>query len=113
MMKKELLIVSHLILTTLAYTSWLWLDWRIIAVLAVAHLILLEITRGCPLAHAQFPEDKDARFYEWWMKKLGMKFTKKNRRVIFIIMRYILPFILIGLAVLLQIIFNVKPLVVA
>jgi hypothetical protein len=110
-MKKKLLISTHLILTVLAYTSWFWLDWKIVAVLAIAHLVLLEATNGCPLAHAQFPEDKDARFYEWWMGKLGVKFTKKNRRAIFILMRYILPFVLIGLAVLLQVVFQFRPLI--
>ena len=110
-MRQKFLVITHLFLTVLAYLSWLWLDWRILAVLAVAHLILLEIAGGCPLAHAQFPEDKNKRFYEWWMSKLGVKFTKRNRQPIFIFMRYVMPIVIIGLAILLQIGLNFQPLV--
>lgn len=111
-MKKNLLIIVHLILTVLAYTCWFWCDWRVVAILAIAHSIMLEITHGCPLTHAQFSGDKDTYFYEWWMSKLGVKFTKKSRCITFIIMRYFLPFIIIGLAILLQIVLNIKPLII-
>jgi hypothetical protein len=111
-MKKNLLIFIHLILTALAFTCWFWCDWRAITVLAIAHLVMLEIMHGCPLTHAQFSGDKDTYFYEWWMKKLGVKFTKKSRHITFLFMRYVLPFVIIGLAILLQVVINVKPLII-
>jgi len=110
-MKTKSLIITHLILTIMAWTSWIWLDWRIIAVVAVAHLIMLEVNHGCPLTHAQMPGNQDARFYEWWMKKLGVKFTNKNRKLIFYFYRYALPAIIIGLAILFQLGLSVKPLI--
>jgi hypothetical protein len=108
-MKNKFLIVVHLLLVILAYTAWVWLDWRILAVFAIAHLIMLEVLSGCPLSHAQFPEDKEKRFYEWWMAKLGIKLTTvKRRRRMRIFMQYILPFVIVGLALLLQTVLGTK-----
>ena len=107
---RNVIIVVHLALVILAYSAWIWLDYRVLAILAVAHLIMLETLRGCPLSHTQFPDDKDKRFYEWWMIKLGVRFTKKSRRNTRIFMQYILPFVIIGLGVLAQVVLGVKPL---
>lgn len=110
-MKHKLIVVGHLLLVIASYTSWLWLDYRILAILAISHLIMLETLRGCPLSHAQFPDDKDKRFYEWWMEKLGIRFTKVSRHRTRIFMQYILPFVLITLALFFQIVAGLKPLV--
>jgi hypothetical protein len=110
-MKKNLLIIIHLVFMAIALTCWLWCDWRAVAVLAIVHLAVLEIMHGCPLSHVQFSGNKDAYFFEWWMPKLGIKLTKKSRRAMFVFLRYILPFILIGLAILLQVVLNFRPLV--
>ena len=106
---KKIVIVAHFTLVLLAYSAWFWLDYRILAILAVAHLIMLEVLQGCPLSHAQFSDNKDKRFYEWWMEKIGVKFTKTRRRRIRIFMQYILPFLVIGLGIVLQVIIGVRP----
>jgi hypothetical protein len=71
---------------------------------------MLEIMNGCPLAHAQFPNDKNQSFYEWWMGKLGIKLIGINKKRMRIFMSYIAPFIIIGLAVLLQVAVDFIPL---
>jgi hypothetical protein len=109
-MKQKLTIIIHTLLQLLAFTSWLWLDYRIIAVLAAAHLIMLEVLKGCPLSHSQFPEDKDKRFYEWWLERFGAKLAGRRRRVVRIFMQYILPLLIVGLAVLVQVVAGFKPL---
>ncbi len=110
-MKHTIVVVSHLLLVAASYTSWLWLDYQILAVLAISHLVMLEAAHGCPLSHVQFPDDKDKRFYEWWMMKLGIKFTKFSRQRMRIFMQYVLPFILIALALLMQDVAGLKPIV--
>ena len=109
-MKQKLTIIIHTLLQLLAFSSWLWLDYKIIAILAVLHLVMLEVLKGCPLSQFQFPDDKDKRFYEWWLEKFGIKLTGKKRRGMRIFMQYILPLLIIGLAVLVQAVFSFKPL---
>ncbi len=111
--KERLLIVIHLLLVVVAYTSWLWVDYRIILVLAIAHIAMLEVLRGCPLSHAQFPDDKTKRFYEWWLARLGIDVTRtpKRRRIVRIFMQYALPIIIVLLGVILQGVLGVIPLI--
>lgn len=72
---------------------------------------MLEILKGCPLSHLQFPTNKDQRFYEWWLGKLGFDVASSvaRRRKARIFMQYILPVVIIGLALLLQLVFSVSP----
>lgn len=99
--RTKILIVLHLILVVVAYTAWLWVDYRILLVVAALHLIMLELLHGCPLSHMQFPEDKNKRFYEWWLGKLGIDVTSSvaRRRRIRIVMQYIVPVVLVLIAV--------------
>ncbi len=108
---KTIVVAVHFVLIILAYSAWVWLDYRILAILAVAHLIMLEVLQGCPLSHAQFTDSKDKRFYEWWMEKVGVKFTKLRRRKVRIFMQYILPLIIIGLGIVAQVLLGVQPLI--
>lgn len=110
-MKKLILIVIHTLLQLLAFTSWLWLDYRIIVVLAGLHLIMLEFLKGCPLSQAQFPDNNDKRFYEWWLERFGIKLIDNKRRKVRFFMQYILPIILVLLAVLVQVGANLKPII--
>ena len=110
-MKNTALIVIHAIITLLAYTAWLWLDYRIITIGALVHLGILWLFGGCPLSHAQFPGDKTKRFYEWWLEQLGLSIQKRDRSRLNIFMKYLLPLIIIGLAVVAQVQLALKPLI--
>lgn len=110
MIKNKILITLHLLLMILAYTSWIWLDYRLVIIGAVGHLIMLEALRGCPLSHAQFPDDKNKRFYEWCLEQLGVKMAEAARFKLRIFMQYVLPFVIIGLSILMQVILGVRPL---
>lgn len=109
-MKEKIIICLHIALILLAYTSWIWLDYRVIAVLAVLHLTMLVVLKGCPLSHLQFPGEKDKRFYEWYMQKLGCPLRHKTRQKMRIFMQYILPAIIILLAHTVQILGHHRPL---
>jgi hypothetical protein len=110
-MKEKVIIIIHTCLQLFAFTSWLWLDYRLVTILATLHLIMLEALRGCPLSHSQFPDDHDKRFYEWWLDRLGLKLAGKRRKRVRIFMQYILPLMIIGLAILVQVIIGFKPLI--
>lgn len=109
-MKEKLLVIAHILLQLVAFTSWLWLDWRIIAAVALLHIAMLEILKGCPLSHLQFNE-KDKRFYEWELEKIGVRLTSAGRARLRIFMQYILPLIIVALAMLLQLTRTIAPLV--
>jgi len=105
-MKNKIIIVFHFLLVIISWTSWIWLSWDIIAVLSLAHIVMLESFDGCFLSHAQF-KDKDntnTAFYEWWLKKIGIKNYNRNRLKIF--MRYWVPLILVLLGILMQEVFH-------
>lgn len=103
------LIVVHALLSVAAFTSWLWLDYRIIAILAVAHLGVLALFKGCPLSHARFPNDQSKRFYEWWMGKIGIAITVANRKKLNLFMKYGVPLLIVLLALTVQT-FGLRPL---
>jgi len=112
-MKHKILISIHLLLVLAAYTSWLWLDHRIIALVAAFHLVMLELLNGCPLSFVQFKDQKqkDMRFYEWWMSKLGIELGGTRRHKMRLFMQYILPLVIIALAITTQRLLNIAPLI--
>ena len=107
MNKKTFVIVAHVVLILLAYTAPFWLDWRFVAAGVILNYIQILIFKGCVLSLAQF-EDKKQTFHEWYLRKIGLK---PNRLVLNFILRYIIPFIILGVAVLYQLIFKISVLV--
>lgn len=109
---KYLIITIHGLLVVLAYTAWLWVDWRIVGLVAALHLAMLVVLKGCPLSHLQFPGDKDHRFYEWWLGKIGVDVVSSQlrRKRVRIFMQYVLPVIITALAMVLQLFASWKPL---
>ena len=101
-MLKKLTILLHFLLTIIAWTCFLWLSWKYIALLGLAHIVMLETCNGCFLSHYQFKDKEEANttFYEWWLGKLGIK--NYNRKKLGIFMRYYIPLILVLLGILFQ-----------
>jgi len=48
---KKIVIALHFILTIITWTSFLWLDWKIIAIFSLAHIIMLKLSNGCFRSH--------------------------------------------------------------
>jgi hypothetical protein len=107
MNKRPAIIVLHVAVILLAYSAPFWLDWRLVFGGVILNYIQILIFDGCVLSHAQF-EDKKQTFHEWYLRKLGLK---PNRNVLNFVLRYIVPFLLLGLALIFQVILNVKVLV--
>ena len=95
-------IIMHFLLTIIAWTSYFWLDWIYIAILSLAHIIMLKIGNGCFMSHYQFKdkETNNTHFYEWWMGKLGLK--NYNREKLRIFMTYGVPLIIVIIGIILQ-----------
>jgi hypothetical protein len=101
---KPVVIVLHVIIILLAYSAPFWLDWRLVLLGVIVNYVQILIIGGCVLSHAQF-EDKGQSFHEWYLKKFGFKI---NRKRLNIILRWVIPFVLLGLAAVWQIILGVK-----
>ncbi|MFY9228039.1 MAG: hypothetical protein WAO28_01790 [Candidatus Microsaccharimonas sp.] len=104
MNKKPIIIVAHVIIILLAYSAPFWLDWRLVLVGVMLNYIQILIFKGCVLSHAQF-EDKKQSFHEWYLRKLGLK---PDRRILNIALRWIIPFVLLGLALIFQVVLDIN-----
>lgn len=104
MNKKPLVIISHIVVILLAYSAPFWLDWRLVVAGVILNYIQILIFKGCVLSLAQF-EDKKQTFHEWYLRKFGFK---PNREILNFILRYIVPFVLLAIAVLYQLVFNIN-----
>jgi len=90
----------HLILIIAAWTSPLWLDWRLILIGWLLYLLQLKIFGDCILTKKQFKTRKrSVTFYYYYLKKLGFKVSVEGVRKF--IDRYSFPIIL-TLAIVLQ-----------
>ncbi|MEI8143622.1 MAG: hypothetical protein WCG48_03350 [Candidatus Berkelbacteria bacterium] len=104
-MKKNIAIILHLLIIIPAYTSSFWLDWRLVIAGVFLYYLQIWILGGCVLTYAQFGrwnESFSARAIMWLGSKLGLKLKAESVR------RFLdlLPFILIFIALVYQIIFN-------
>lgn len=107
-MKRNLLIIIHFLLTILAWTSFLYVSWKYIALISLVHIVMLEVNDGCFLSHMQFNDktSENTSFYEWWMIKLGIRISNRDKLKIF--MRYCVPLILVLLGIIFQDIIGLK-----
>lgn len=98
------IIILHIAVILLADTSPLWLDWKLILLGIVIYYVQIAVLGGCVLSQAQF-QDKKEIFHDWCLRKLGFK---PNRKILNFILRYVGPFLLLGLAIIFQVILQNK-----
>ena len=98
------IIVLHIVVILLAYSSPFWLDWKLVLVGVIVNYIQIAFLGGCVLSQAQF-EDKKQTFHEWYLRKLGLK---PNRKTLNFVLRYIMPFLLLGLSLVFQVLLQFK-----
>ncbi|MEO6761711.1 MAG: hypothetical protein ABI220_05080 [Candidatus Saccharimonadales bacterium] len=107
MKPKSAVIILHIIVILLAYSAPFWLDWRLVIAGVIVYYIQIFTIGGCVLSHAQF-EDKKQSFHEWYLHKIG--FTV-NRTILNVILRYVTPPALVGLALAFQVLLSIKVIV--
>ena len=111
-MKKEIkyfgfIFWLHLVLVLFAYLSPFLFSWKIIIVATILLSIQYYFAGGCILNKAQFDNTKDVVFLYPYLKMLGLKFSQYKLKIF---IRYILPFILLFIAIIWQIFLNNSPL---
>ena len=98
----------HLILILIAYSSPFLFSWKLILFGVVILLIQFLVLKQCVLTTAQFGDEKYITFYTLYLEMLGFKFKRKN---LYILMRYIMPFIVLLISLIWQILLNHKPII--
>lgn len=111
-MKERILIIVHMIIAILAATSFIWLDYKILLIGILLFWLQILVFGSCVLTIAQF-KNKDTVFIGVYLNKILRYFNFKELTIkqqkIFV--RYIEPAIILLLALILQVIFKIKPLI--
>jgi hypothetical protein len=89
----------HLPLVLIANLSFLIADYRLIAFGVFLLLLQFFVLKGCILTIKQFGTYKDMTFYTIYLEKMGFKF---NRRKFMLYMKYVHPFVILLIAIILQ-----------
>jgi hypothetical protein len=96
----------HLLLIIIAYASPFLFNWRLVLVGALALFSQFIIFNKCILTTAQFGDQKYITFYAPYLEKMGFKFKRKN---IYFFMRYVMPFIVLIISLIWQILLDNEP----
>jgi len=105
-MANRLLIFVHFLIVVLAYSSPFWLDWRLVVAGVALNWLQIAIFGGCVLSILQFKENRS--FHVWYLKQLGFRI---NPIKLDNFLRRYMPFIVIAIALLVQLVWQIKPLV--
>ncbi|MFT5036602.1 MAG: hypothetical protein ACI9VM_000164 [Candidatus Azotimanducaceae bacterium] len=97
----------HLTLITFTYLSPFLFDWKIMTAVIILLFIQYSIFGGCVLNTVQFGNAKDTAFLYPYLTMMGFKLNSHKFRLF---IRYYLPFILLAIALLWQIVFDRAPL---
>jgi hypothetical protein len=96
----------HLVLIILAYSSPFLISWWFITAGILVLWILYSVANGDIITQAQFGKDPEMTFYTPYLEKMGLKF---NRRSFLIFIRYVMPFIVLAVALIWQVWLGNRP----
>ena len=104
-----LLFWIHLILIILVWLSPFWLSWKLILFFIFLYYLQLVIFKGCLLTQSQFNiKGREMIFYHYYLTKFGFKIGKEKARIF---VDYILPWIILIAAIIIQTRFSIFPLI--
>jgi len=98
----------HLICIIFAYFSPFLFNWKIIILAIVLLFIQYSVLGGCFLNKIQFDNTKNVTFLYPYLTMLGLKLNPDNFKIF---IRYILPFILLFIAIIWQVVLRKVPLI--
>ena len=102
--KRRIRFIIHLILIILAWLSPFYLNYKIIAFLVILYYIQIIIFKSCLLTTAQFKENaSEMTMYTHSLEKLGFKINRKRLKFI---SSWIIPLIILFIAIIFQILLN-------
>lgn len=99
----------HLILIILMWASPFWLSWKLIILGIFLYYLQLVIFKDCILTRAQFETKKrSTTFYWYYLTMIGFKLNKERVRFA---ADYIFPWIILGLALVWQVVLGFSTLI--
>ena len=107
--KLGLIFWVHLFLIIISYSSFLYIDWKLILLGVLLLQIYYLLRGGCDLTFAEFGNDKDTTFVWFYLRKI---FPNLNQKITKIFIRFIFPIFLILVSFYLQKIMGYVPLIV-
>ncbi len=99
----------HLILVLFAYLSPFLFNWKLILLGIIILFIQYNLIGGCILNKIQFDKTKDITFLYPYLKMLGLNINPYKFKIF---IRYYLPFILLLIAIIWQVLLNKAPLII-
>lgn len=101
-MKKEFGVYfwMHILLLIPAYTSFLFVDWKIILIVVILLQIQYSVLGGCILTHLEMGSDKNETFIWYYLRKI---YPSLNPRKTKFVIRIIVPLTILVLGLLFQI----------
>jgi hypothetical protein len=101
------IIIAHILIILIAYSSPIWLDWRLVTLGIGLYYLQIAIFGGCLLSLGQFKGERKS-FHEWYLTKLGLRV---NRRKLTFFLNKIQPFLFLIAALIMQLGFGTHPLI--
>ena len=96
----------HSTFEILEWFSFLLIDWQILLVILILLQIQYAVLGGCILAHMELGKDKDYTFTWYYLVKIFPNLDPKKTTFV---LRYAVPFLVLALAIYLQIFIGYKP----
>ena len=96
----------HTTLELLEWFSFLLIDWQILLALLILLEIQYSVLGGCVLAHIELGKDKNYTFTWYYLVKIFPNLDPKKTTFV---LRVIVPFLILVLAIYLQVFVGYKP----
>ncbi|MFA5174326.1 MAG: hypothetical protein WC438_04055 [Candidatus Pacearchaeota archaeon] len=99
----------HLILIIIVYASIFLFNWKILILGVLVYYLQIIIFNGCILTKKQFGKNDYMTFYYPYLTKAGFNVNKK---IVYYLMRWIMPIIILSFGLIIQLVFKFKPLMI-
>lgn len=104
---------THLLLILLFWSLPFLVDWKLVFLSVIIYYLQRYIRKFwydiCPLTEIQFnTKDTDFSFYYYYLRRLGLPVEKRKVRFT---VTWLIPWIILVVALLWQIVLNVKPII--
>ena len=96
----------HLFLIIFSYSSFIWLDWKLVVLGGLLLKIYYMIRGGCDISFMEFG-NKDTTFIWYYLQKIFPKLNKEKTQHF---LTFLIPIIIFP-SILFQVVFNLNPLV--
>lgn len=96
----------HMLLIIASYTSFLYVDWKLILIVIMLLQLQYSFLGGCIVTHLQMGEGSNETFVWYYLKKIIKDLDQKKTKFI---IRIIVPTLILLLAIILQVVYGLVP----